>query len=142
MRGALAALTTPGVVDGWRLAHERYGKLPWEDLFADAVHYARNGMAISRSLADWLVTDEAILKADKGMARIFLPKGKPQRDGAFLVQAELAKTFEYLAKNGPRKGFYEGSIAREMVTSLEAMGSPLRYEDFSRYEARWVQPIS
>lgn len=142
MRGALAALTTPGVVDGWRLAHERHGKLPWEELFADAIHHARNGMAISRSLADWLVTDEAILKADKAMARIFLPKGRPQRDGEILIQAQLAETFECLAKKGPREGFYEGSVGREMATSLEAMGSPLRYEDFSRYEARWTEPIS
>lgn len=142
MRGPLAALTAPGVVDGWRIAHERYGKLAWEDLFADAIHYARHGMAITRSLADWLVADEAILNANADMAKTYLPKGKPQREGAFLVQPELAKTFEYLARHGARNGFYEGPIAREMTASLEALGSPLRAEDFSGYQARWAQPIS
>lgn len=142
MRGALAALTTPGVVDGWRLAHERYGKLAWKELFADAIDYARNGMAITRSLADWLVTDEAILNANADMARIFLPSGKPQREGTLLVQKELADTFEYLAEHGARDGFYEGPIAKEMGRALEAMGSPLRYEDFASFKAQWVEPIS
>lgn len=142
MRGALAALTAPGAVDGWRLAHERYGKLPWRDLFADAIEYARNGMAISRSLADWLVTDETILNSDKDMARIFLPKGRPQRDGEILIQAQLARTFAFLAEHGPRDGFYEGPIALEMARSLEAAGSPLRLEDLNGYRARWAEPIS
>lgn len=142
MRGPLAALTAPGVVDGWRLAHERYGKLPWADLFADAIHYARHGMAITRSLADWLVTDETILKADPAMARTFLPKGRPQRDGELLVQPELADTLEVLARHGAREGFYEGAIARRMADALEAQGSPLRYEDFAGYQANWAEPIS
>ncbi len=142
MRGPLAALTAPGVVDGWRLAHERYGKLPWKELFTDAIEYAKNGMAITRSLADWLVTDESILKQNADMTRIFLPQQKPQREGELLKQPELAKTFEYLAEHGPRQGFYEGPIAEEMAKSLEAMGSPLRYEDFSSYQACWSEPIS
>src|SRR5690606_39160655 len=62
MRGALAALTVPGAVDGWRAAHERYGRLGWAELFADAIHYAREGMPVSRSLADWLVADRSILR--------------------------------------------------------------------------------
>jgi gamma-glutamyltranspeptidase len=142
MRGPLAALTVPGVVDAWRLAHERHGKLPWKELFADAIHYARNGMAISRSLADWLVTDESILNNNAEMARVFLPEGTPQRDGVLLKHEELAKTFEYLAEHGPRKGFYEGPVAKEMARALEEMGSPLRFEDFTSYQAQWVEPIS
>ena len=52
MSGPLAALTVPGAVDGWREAHERYGRLPWADLFEDAILLAENGVAVSRSLAD------------------------------------------------------------------------------------------
>ncbi|CCN20242.1 gamma-glutamyltransferase [Bordetella bronchiseptica] len=141
-RGALAALTVPGAVDGWRLAHERYGKLPWASLFADAIEYARHGAPVSRSLADWLAADAAILAADPGMAGIYLPEGKPQREGSYLVQADLARTLETLARLGPREGFYEGEAAREICRYLEAAGGPLRAADFERYRAEWVQPIS
>src|SRR5690606_11108952 len=72
-RGPLAALTVPGVVDGWREAHERHGRLPWAELFADAIRYAREGMPVSRSLADWLAADVPILQRYANTARIYLP---------------------------------------------------------------------
>lgn len=46
-RGALGALTVPGAVDGWWQVHQRHGKLPWEDLFQDAIHYARDGFPVA-----------------------------------------------------------------------------------------------
>src|SRR5690606_33448565 len=105
-RGPLSALTIPGAFDGWRMAHERHGKLPWSDLFTAAIHYAREGMPVSRSLADWLSQDLPILREYPETASIFLPTGEPQREGTKLVQADLARTFEEVA-SGPRS-FYEG----------------------------------
>ena len=142
MRGALAVLTMPGAIDGWRLAHERHGRLPWADLLADAIAYARDGVAVSRSLADWLAADAAILKQYPQSAGIYLPEGSPQREGARLVQADLARTFEQIAKLGARAGFYEGDIARRICDALAADGSPLRADDFAGYHAKWVEPIS
>ncbi len=141
-RGPLAALTTPGAVDGWRLAHERHGRLPWASLFTDAIEYARKGIAISRSLADWLAADESILRQYPDTARIFLPGGQVLREGARLVQAELAETFEQLAASGARKAFYEGPIAQRICKALAPAGSPLSPDDFASYQARWVEPIS
>lgn len=141
-RGPLAALTTPGAVDGWRAAHERHGRLPWASLFADAIEYARSGIAIARSLADWLAEDESLLRQFPDTARIFLPEGKAQREGARLVQAELARTLEQLAASGARAAFYEGPIAQRICKALAAAGSPLSPDDFAGYRARWVEPIS
>ncbi len=141
-RGSLAALTTPGAVDGWRLAHERHGRLPWASLFADAIAYARNGIAVSRSLADWLAADVSILRQFPDTARIYLPNGTPEREGARLIQTRLADTFEQLAASGARAAFYEGPIARRICDALGSSGSPLRPDDFARYQARWVAPIS
>ena len=56
-RGPLSILTVPGAIDGWRMAHERFGRLAWSELFDDAITYARDGVAVSRSLVDWLVQD-------------------------------------------------------------------------------------
>ena len=33
-------MTVPGAVDGWVQMHQRFGKLPWEDLFQAAIAYA------------------------------------------------------------------------------------------------------
>src|SRR4051812_10720475 len=37
------AVTVPGCVDGWSKLHSKFGKLPWKDLFAPAIYYAKNG---------------------------------------------------------------------------------------------------
>lgn len=141
-RGPLAALTIPGAIDGWRVAHERHGRLAWASLFADAIAYARSGSAVTRSLADWLAEDEELLRQFPDTARIFLPEGKPQREGARLVQTELAQTLEQLAASGARAAFYEGPIAQRICDALAAAGSPLGADDFAGYRARWVEPIS
>lgn len=141
-RGALAALTTPGVVDGWRVAHERHGLLPWADLFQDAITMAREGMPVTRSLADWLAADEHLLKEYSTTADIYLPGGKILREGARLVQSDLANTLEIIAKHGARDGFYEGEITKKLCKALQEAGSPLRQSDFSEYQAKWVTPIS
>ncbi|GKY86860.1 gamma-glutamyltransferase [Sinisalibacter aestuarii] len=141
-RGPLAALTVPGALDGFRIAHERYGKLDWADLFEDAIHYARHGFAVTRSLADWLVADEALLRQYPGMAEIFLPDGKPQREGGFIAQPGLADTLELIARKGARDAFYEGELAARICAGLRPGGSPLAPEDFADYHAEWVAPIS
>ena len=51
-RGGLAALTVPGVVDGWWQAHRHSAEamgspLGWDDLLADAIVYAREGFSAS-----------------------------------------------------------------------------------------------
>jgi hypothetical protein len=61
-RGPESAITVPGAVDGWRVAHEAYGELGWSGLFDDAIHHAREGVPVGHSLADWLEIDEPILE--------------------------------------------------------------------------------
>ena len=41
------SVTVPGVVDGWAKLHERWGKLPWRDLFHPAIFYADHGFPMS-----------------------------------------------------------------------------------------------
>lgn len=140
-RGALGALTVPGAVDGWRMAHERHGRLPWADLFTAAIHYARDGIPVSRSLADWLVQDLSILRRFPATASIYLPTGEAQREGTRLVQADLARSFEEVASAGARV-FYEGDIAQRICAALGPEGSPLQPEDFAAFRAEWVKPVT
>lgn len=141
-RGGAAALTVPGAVDGWREAHERYGRLDWDTLFADAVHWARAGAPVGRSLTDWLARDVPDLQGDDEAARLFLPGGRALRDGERLVLDDLAATLEGIAADGPRAGFYEGALAERLCEGAGRAGSPLRPDDLARFRAEWVEPIS
>lgn len=101
-RGPLAALTVPGAVDGWRLAHEAHGRLDWSTLFADGIALARTGVPVGRSLADWSAKDASLLRTHDVAASIFLPGGRPPREGDRLVQADLAGSLQAIAAGGAR----------------------------------------
>lgn len=141
-RGAEAALTVPGAVDGWRLAHEEYGKLPWESLFDEAIDAAAGGVPVTRSLAGWLRTDRDVLAEDDRAGDVFLDGGAAPAAGDLLVQSDLAATLRTLASDGPRDGFYEGAVGRRFCESLAEDGSPLDADDLRAYRAEWVDPLS
>lgn len=141
-RGPLAALTVPGAVDGWRLVHERYGRLDWASLFADGIALATNGVPVGRSLADWTAADVTVLADDDEAARTFLPGGRAPRDGDRLVQADLARTLQAIADGGAREGMYEGPLGERLVAGVAGGGSPLAVEDLVNYRAEWVEPIT
>lgn len=141
-RGPLGALTVPGAVDGWREAHDRHGRLPWRELFSDAIGLARDGFPVGRSLADWTEQDVPVLSEYDRSAATFLDGGRARREGERLVMADLARTLETLATEGARDGFYEGSVADAICAALEPDGSPLRADDFAAYRAEWVDPVS
>jgi len=140
-RGPAAALTVPGAVDGWRLAHETYGQLPWDRLFEDAIALAGDGVPVTDNLACWFHRDRDVLAADDRAAATFLDDGAAPAGGATLAQPELASSLSTLAAAGARDGFYEGDIAAEFCGGLGA-ASPLELGDFGDYRATWVDPLS
>ena len=133
-RGPLAALTVPGAIDSWRLAHEKYGKLEWASLFADAIRAARDGVPKARSLTAWISGGSADLESRPGMGEIFCTRG-PVKNPA------LAATLETIARSGAR-AFYDGDIAARICAALGPRGSPLAPTDFASYRADWIEPIS
>lgn len=89
VRGPLSALTIPGAVDGWRRAHERFGRLAWDELFDATILYAREGVPVTRSLATWLALDEQILRGCSETALIDKSYAETRRG---LIAAEYACT--------------------------------------------------
>jgi gamma-glutamyltranspeptidase len=140
-RGPLSALTVPGAVDGWRLAHEEHGRLPWERLFADAIHHAQVGVTVSRSLADWSADDEAELQEHGTAGEAYLVEGRAGREGERFRVPGLADTFRRLAERGAREGFYEGETAERIGRACEQAGSPLRADDLAGFTAERVEPL-
>jgi oxamate amidohydrolase len=143
-RGPLAALTVPGAIGGWALAHEAAraygGKLPMDALFAPAIRHAREGYGVSRSQARLTSEKLAELKDVPGFAAVFLSEGKAPPEGTVLRQAALAGTMDHLAHAG-LDDFYRGDVGREVAADLERIGSPITRGDLERYSARLRDPL-
>jgi oxamate amidohydrolase len=144
-RGPLAALTMAGAISGWQMAlaesKRRGGTMPLSRLFEDAVHHAKNGTPVSGTLRRNAAGKLNELKDVPGFAETFLVDGVAPNEGHNLKLPALADTFERLADVG-LEDFYRGDIAYSVARELEAVGSPLRGDDFAQHTALNVEPLS
>ena len=46
------SVTVPGAVEGWAAMHQRFGKLPWKDLFQPAIAYAEQGFPVHEGIQE------------------------------------------------------------------------------------------
>ncbi|MCE2564458.1 gamma-glutamyltransferase [Komagataeibacter sp. FNDCF1] len=136
------AVAIPGTVAGMEQVHDRWGKLPRADVMAPAIALARDGFVLKPSDVDLLHTSTAVFARDPYARRIFLhADGTPLAVGEKLVQSDLARTLERIARDGAR-AFYEGPIAREIVRSSRKGGGILSRRDFASYHTRVMAPLS
>ena len=138
-RGPLAAITVPGVVDGWWQLHQRYGRLPWKALFEHAIDHA-GGFALSEKFADFIARYRSTLEPYESTASIYLPGGKPARPGSVLRQPDLARSLTIIAEKGV-DGFYRGELAERITRGLRAAGGILNMDDFAGHVSDWVEPV-
>ncbi|WP_372922210.1 gamma-glutamyltransferase family protein [Roseovarius sp.] len=143
-RGALAALTVPGTIAGWRaaLAHCPKGnRVPLGDLLAHAIALAEDGIGVTDNQARTTRDKLDGLRDVPGFAETFLPDGAPPAPGHRLRQPALARTLAHLASAGLEE-YYRGDIARSHARFLEDAGSPLRLADFEAFEAGVAAPLT
>jgi gamma-glutamyltranspeptidase/glutathione hydrolase len=135
------SVTVPGAVAGWQVLHQRFGRLPWKDLFQPAILYADDGYAVPEIVASyWKDSAEWISKDAEGR-RVYLPDGKPPVVGQVFQNHDLAKALQLLAQNGA-DGFYKGEIARAILSTSRSLGGTMSADDLAEFSPEWVEPIS
>jgi len=137
------SFTVPGAVDGWWKMHQRYGKLPWKDLFQSAIAYAENGFPVSEAIQEsWAdPANQPRIKANPESVRVFLPGGKPPLEGDIFRNPGMARAMRLVAEKGP-DALYKGEIAAAILKTSRDLGGTMTAEDLAAYSAEWVQPIS
>ena len=93
----------PGVLAALKLAHDKYGRLPWADLFQPAIALARDGFAVSPRLAGLLAESDPASFAPSARAYFFDAAGRPLPTGYKLKNPALAATFTEIAEHGPER---------------------------------------
>ena len=129
----------PGVVAGWGLAHERWGRLPWRRLFDAAVAYASDGFPVSVRLAGMMDANADLLRQNPAAAMQYLREGAPYQPGQMLRQPNVAGTLRAVAEGGPR-AFYEGETARRIARAFAEAGGLLTESDLAATRAEELDP--
>lgn len=145
-RGNMAALTVAGAVSGWQEALKFSqdvwgGKLSVARLLEDATHYAENGVAVTRTLAENTAAKLGEMDNAPGFRENFLIDGALPTEGMTHRQPRIAETMRRLAATG-LDDFYRGDLARTIAADLERAGTPLRLADLERHHALRVTPLS
>jgi len=132
--------TVPGLIDGWRVASERFGTMSLGRLLEDAVSYAEDGFPISARLARQNAEMAAVGLAHAATRAIFSPNGEPPPAGYRLRQPNLAATLRRLQRDGA-DAFYRGPIAKAIVEASESSGGLFSMADFDAHRTEVLPAI-
>ncbi|OBK14902.1 gamma-glutamyltransferase [Mycobacterium asiaticum] len=135
------SVTVPGAVSAWSELHQRFGRLPFERLFAPAITYGRNGFLVSPRVATQWAAQAPVFANQPGFAETFLPGGRSPRPGELCVLPDHAASLEQIAATGGEV-FYRGELAEKLEAHALANGGVLRAEDLADHRADWVGTIS
>lgn len=131
------SVTVPGAVAGWNALHQRFGHLPWKELFQPAIFYADNGYPVPELIQAFWADAASVLQ----QPTILLPNGKSPALGEIFHNPEVAKALTLVANGGPN-AFYRGEIAQAILTTSQALNGTMSAEDLADFAPEWVEPIS
>ena len=137
------SVTVPGAVYGWSQMHERFGRLPWKDLFGAAIGYSEQGFPVPEGMYEIWGTQQTIkeLKTNDESARVFLPGGKPPQLGEVFRNPDMGHAFRLIAEKGADV-YYKGEIAAAILKTSQKLGGTMTAQDLSSFQSEWVTPIT
>ena len=144
VRGPLAANTVAGTIGGWHaaleVAAEMGGQLPLARLLADAIAYAKDGVAVTLSQQNATRTKLPELAPQAGFCDTFLIDGALPLAGQRFKQPRMARTLGMLARDG-LDSYYRGPLAQEIAADLSLAGSLVTGFDLAAYHAERKTPL-
>jgi gamma-glutamyltranspeptidase/glutathione hydrolase len=145
-RGPLS-VGAPGNLAGWCRMVNDYGTKKLPELFAPAIKLARDGFSLIEFNVEEISGVTGALRAQTDLypewSKNYLENisGGTPKLGAVLKQANLAKTLEALANEGPGL-LYGGALGQQLIDRLQALGGVLTLDDLKEARTEWVDPVS
>jgi gamma-glutamyltranspeptidase/glutathione hydrolase len=133
------AVGIPGNVKGLFELHKKYGKLPWSKDIEPAVKLALRGFMVTEEFAR--TTKESLKDFTSGGKKYFLNQNNPLEVGDTFKQPQLAKALKIIQVKGA-DGFYNGTVATDLVMSVQKNGGILDTADLLNYKSTWMKPLS
>lgn len=139
----------PGAVAVYARLLEDLGTMSLDQVLVPAIRLATEGFAL-----DWYVFASCAMALSRlqafpeTMSVFFRPDGTPflpenldaSRDPDRLVQADLARTLQRIAKEGA-DGFYQGEVAKAIAAHLQTHGGIISEQDLAQYQVRVCEPL-
>ena len=145
----------PAAPSAWLTALEQFGTMTFAHVAHAAIRFARDGFPMHWLMAEWIAADADNYRRWPETAAVFLPDDQAPRVGVPFVQAELARTLQYMAdqesahaRAGRAAGlraahdaFYRGDIAATIAAYHRAHEGWLTLDDLADYRVHVESPV-
>lgn len=143
-RGALS-VGCPGNLAGWSELVRAYGKKTLKDAFVPAIELARDGFPLIEFNVEEINETGQQLRP---LSTLYETWASTYTDGSgtvgmgyVLKQADLARTLEALAAEGPDL-LYRGALGRKIISHLESLGGCMTLNDLESVRPVWKDPVA
>jgi len=135
------SVTVPGAVSSWITLSEKFGFLPFDNLFEPAINYANGGFSVSPIISKlWKIgADE--LKNEVGFAENFMRNNRAPFSGEIFINKDLGRTLTLIAET-KTKAFYEGELGEAIERCAIKNEAALTLNDLKKHENEWCGTIS
>lgn len=146
-RYGAVTVNTPGTVDAWWSAHQRYGKLPWKEVLLPVAELCEQGVPVPQVIAWYLERNmagfdraAAHIEENDNRKKVWRPHGRTPRVGEVFANPDLGRTYRLIAEGG-RDAFYDGVIADHIERYFKRIGGWLTRADLAAHRTEWVEPL-
>ncbi len=132
----------PGAIAMLGLAHERFGRLPWRDLFGTTTQTADQGFIVPKRLARFANGNFPQAGSRDARALFSRPDGTPVQAGETLLNSAYARTLRTIALDGSR-ALLEGPIAGKIAARTHDQPRPgtMTTADLASYRPHAADPL-
>lgn len=143
------SIAIPTALRAFEQAHRTHGRLPWSEIVAPAIHWAREGFFVRPAMHAFWSDDgdmgrtsnqERLRFSESGRHLYCRPDGSPRRIGETLRNLDYAHTLEAIAQGGADV-FYHGEIAERIIQDMAAHGGLIDAQDLRNYQPQRRQPL-
>ncbi|KAG1653280.1 Glutathione hydrolase 1 proenzyme [Nymphon striatum] len=137
------SFAVPGQIRGYWEMHQRFGRLPWNELFTDSILIAMNGFPVYESYLKMARKSKYLRAVDSTIRDLFvnLSTDLEYQIGDTIKQPRLAATLQRISDQGD-KGFYEGSVAINLISDVVKMGGIISLDDLKFYSVKWREVMT
>lgn len=138
-----SSIGVPGTAKGLELIANRAGNLPLKESLKPAIAHAKGGIPLNATVAYWLsISAEKIhWLTEYSKSLLSTPDGAIPKEGFFLKNPDLARTFEIIGDEGTDP-IYRGEIAKSISEHIRQGGGLVTTEDLRNYQVIERVPLS
>jgi gamma-glutamyltranspeptidase len=144
------SIAVPGELRGLEVAHIRHGTLPWDQLIEPVIELAKDGIAVSKYLAN--VISNITYKVNTGQIsynstwrlRQYITKqndwNSPLQEGDIIHNTNLLRTLVKIRDYGA-DGLYDGINGEQLASDIQTAGGIITAEDIQNYRPIIRTPV-